>query len=66
MTRQGILTSLIFFLMVTFWAGSGLAQEPILVGVPLPLTGPYASDGEQMKMALEMAVAEYKPHGCNL
>lgn len=39
------------------------AQNPILVGAPLPLTGPYASDGEQMKMALEMAVAEKNAAG---
>jgi branched-chain amino acid transport system substrate-binding protein len=38
-------------------------QPPILIGAPLPLTGPYASDGEQMKMALELAVAEKNAAG---
>jgi len=47
--------------MLAPWAA--LAEEPILVGSPLPLTGPYASDGEQMKMALEMAVAEKNEAG---
>ena len=40
-----------------------LAEAPILIGSPLPLTGPYASDGEQMKMALELAVAEKNAAG---
>ncbi len=44
-------------------AGSALAEKPILIGVPLPLTGPYASDGEQMKMALELAVEEMNAKG---
>ena len=44
-------------------SGSALAEKPILVGCPLPLTGPYASDGEQMKMALELAAAEKNAAG---
>jgi branched-chain amino acid transport system substrate-binding protein len=44
-------------------AGTALAQKPILIGCPLPLTGPYASDGEQMQMALELAVAEQNATG---
>ena len=44
-------------------SGLAAAQEPILIGSPLPLTGPYASDGEQMKMALELAVAEKNAAG---
>ncbi len=63
MTRKGLLTSVILCLMVCFLTSGVLAKEPILIGVPLPLTGPYASDGEQMKMALEMAVDEYNAKG---
>ncbi len=44
-------------------AGSALAEKPIIIGAPLPLTGPYASDGEQMKMALELAVHETNAKG---
>jgi ABC-type branched-subunit amino acid transport system substrate-binding protein len=40
-----------------------VAEAPILIGSPLPLTGPYASDGEQMKMALDLAVAEKNAAG---
>ena len=44
-------------------SGPALAEKPILIGCPMPLTGPYASDGEQMKMALELAVAEKNAAG---
>lgn len=49
--------------MISFSAGIVSAEDPILIGVPLPLTGPYASDGEQMKMALEMGIDEYNAKG---
>ncbi|MEW5724185.1 MAG: ABC transporter substrate-binding protein [Thermodesulfobacteriota bacterium] len=56
-----------FLLVLTlFLAGPGPAaaeDKPIRIGCPLPLTGPYASDGEQMKMALELAVAERNEKG---
>jgi branched-chain amino acid transport system substrate-binding protein len=55
-----VLVCLAFPLMV--FAG-GEKEDVILVGSPLPLTGPYASDGEQMKMALELAIAEYNENG---
>ena len=41
----------------------GDKEDMILVGAPLPLTGPYASDGEQMKMALELAIEEKNAAG---
>ena len=41
-------------------AVAGAEDKPVLIGAPIPLTGPYASDGEQMKMALELAVHEKK------
>ena len=50
----------LFCLMV---AGPALAKTTITIGCPLPLTGPYASDGEQMKMALELAAAEKNAAG---
>jgi len=52
----GVLISLLI-------TGAALAEKPILIGCPLPLTGPYASDGEQMKMALELAAAEKNAAG---
>jgi branched-chain amino acid transport system substrate-binding protein len=35
----------------------------ILVASAMPLTGPYASDGEEMNQALEMAIDEYNAQG---
>jgi branched-chain amino acid transport system substrate-binding protein len=38
-------------------------KENIKIGAPMPLTGPYASDGQQMQMALQMAVEEQNAKG---
>jgi branched-chain amino acid transport system substrate-binding protein len=35
----------------------------ILVASAMPLTGPYASDGEEMNQALEMAIDDYNEQG---
>lgn len=63
MRRKRYLIPMIVGWLVCFSAGAGFAEGPIIVGSPLPLTGPYASDGEQMKMALELAVAETNAAG---
>ena len=63
MKANRILTTAVVGLLLCFSATTVLAEKPILIGTPLPLTGPYASDGEQMKMALEMAVAEKNAAG---
>jgi len=44
-------------------AGCGGGKEDIKIGAPMPLTGPYASDGEQMQMALQMAIDEHNASG---
>jgi len=59
-TYSLVVLSLLLCFLVT---GFAFAKNPILIGSPLPLTGPYASDGEQMKMALELAVAEKNASG---
>lgn len=43
--------------------GGGGSSEPILIGSAMPLTGPYASDGEEMLQALELAIADYNAAG---
>ncbi len=43
--------------------GGGDSTEPIVIGSAMPLTGPYASDGEEMLQALEMAIDEYNADG---
>ncbi|HZD18891.1 MAG TPA: hypothetical protein VE669_12190, partial [Actinomycetota bacterium] len=35
----------------------------ILIASAMPLTGPYASDGEEMNQALEMAIDDYNAEG---
>lgn len=41
----------------------GTVAAPIKIGAPLPLTGAYATDGEDMQMGLEMAVADLNSAG---
>jgi len=62
-TTTACLNLLAWILIGLMAAGTAVAQDPIVVGCPLPLTGPYASDGEQMKMALELAAAEKNAAG---
>ncbi len=37
--------------------------DPIVIGSAMPLTGPYASDGVEMRQALELAIEEYNAAG---
>ncbi|MFZ5809530.1 MAG: ABC transporter substrate-binding protein [Chloroflexota bacterium] len=57
-----LLTAMLFITLGIALTGCG-GKDEILVGAPMPLTGPYASDGEQMRMALEMAIAEKNAAG---
>jgi branched-chain amino acid transport system substrate-binding protein len=43
--------------------GTVEGKGDIVVASAMPLTGPYASDGEEMKQALEMAIDEYNAKG---
>lgn len=43
--------------------GGGGGGEPIVIGAAMPLTGPYASDGEEMLQALELAIDDYNAAG---
>lgn len=52
-----------FFLLSICSIGSTVAEEKILIGAPLPLTGPYAADGEEARNALTMAVEETNAKG---
>lgn len=57
---------LIVLLTALLWAPAGILaadEDEILVVSAIPQTGPFASDGEQMQKALEMAVAEYNEQG---
>ena len=63
MAKKGVIAALTGALVFCLAVGIVQAQDPISIGSPLPMTGPYASDGEQMKMALELAVAEKNEAG---
>src|SRR3990170_6246748 len=43
--------------------GDGAEEGDIVVASAMPLTGPFASDGEEMNQALEMAIDEYNGDG---
>jgi branched-chain amino acid transport system substrate-binding protein len=43
--------------------GGGEETGDILIASAMPLTGPYASDGEEMNQALEMAIDDYNDQG---
>lgn len=53
---------LLLVLAASALAGCG-GSEKIKIGAPMPLTGPYASDGEQMQKALELAIEEQNAKG---
>jgi branched-chain amino acid transport system substrate-binding protein len=57
------LVLLLMALLVASAIGACGAEDEIKIGAPIPVTGPYASDGEQMKMALDMAIAEKNAEG---
>jgi ABC-type branched-subunit amino acid transport system substrate-binding protein len=62
-TKKNIKTLIVILvvgIIASFMVGCGGGKKEIIIGAPMPLTGPFASDGEQMKMALELAVAEKK------
>jgi branched-chain amino acid transport system substrate-binding protein len=54
------LSAILLLMLVT---GCAKKEAEILIGAPIPMTGPYASDGEQMKMALDMAIEETNAEG---
>ena len=63
MKRKSFVTLFCIGLMVSLCCGIALAEKPIVIGAPMPLTGPFASSGEQMKMALDLGVEELNAAG---
>ena len=56
--------ALVVVLAFTLLAGCGGGNKDVIkIGAPMPLTGPYASDGEEMQKALQMAVDEQNAKG---
>lgn len=62
--NQSILALCTILLIFASIAGcSGGGAKDIKIGAPMPLTGPFASDGEQMQRALELAIEEKNAAG---
>lgn len=56
--------ALVVILAFTSLTGCGGSKKDVIkIGAPMPLTGPYASDGEEMQRALQMAVDEQNAKG---
>ncbi len=49
--------------IIGFGTNTAMAEEPIQVGAPLPLTGPLASDGEVMRQGIRLAVSDINKEG---
>lgn len=56
--RRGLLTGVGGALLVAGVTRAAAAKEPIRIGVPTPLTGPYADVGNQAKRGVVFAVDE--------
>lgn len=61
--RKSLVVLVLLALLAPLLASCGPKAKPIRIGAPIPLTGPYASDGEQMRMALELAIEEKNAAG---
>jgi len=56
--------ALVAILAFMLLAGCGSGNKDVIkLGAPMPITGPYASDGEQMQKALELAIEEQNANG---
>lgn len=54
---------LVFSLAFILTPGGSRAQEPILIGVPIPMSGSLSSFGNMMKNSFEMAKADINGNG---
>jgi len=56
MKPRNLLFLICLGVFIAVCGGLAQAEKPIVIGAPMPLTGPFASSGEQMKMALDLGV----------
>src|SRR3990172_8301588 len=56
-------TMLLAAVALAGWAATGAVEQDIIIGSAGPMTGQYASFGEQMKRGAEMAVADINAKG---
>lgn len=62
-TRTLAIVFFVVVLLASGVAGCRTEKKEVLIGAPIPETGPYASDGEQMRKALQMAIDEKNAAG---
>jgi len=55
--------SIVLFLATCFMAGNALAAGPVRIGLMGPITGSWASEGQEMKQVLDLLVDELNGHG---
>ena len=56
---RGIILFLVFFLILGHvWCQEGIAQEPIKIGLLVPMSGPFAAGGIESKRAADIALDE--------
>ena len=60
---QVIKTTAVVFSLFLFAGSSLQAADTIKIGIPVPLTGPYASVGDTADKALKLAIEEYNAKG---
>ena len=54
---------LVFLISMVAWPHAAIAEEPIKIGVPYPMIGPYAPDGAEIIAGVTMAVEEINGQG---
>ena len=57
--RVSFIVPLVALLVVAFMSMPALAQQPLKVGLILPMTGPMASTGKQVEAAVKLYLAEH-------
>ena len=58
-----VIIGLAFLVSMAAWPHAATAEEPIKIGLPYPMTGPYAADGAEIVAGAEMAVEEINAQG---
>jgi branched-chain amino acid transport system substrate-binding protein len=58
-----VVVGLLFLISIVAWPHGAMAQDPIKIGVPYPMTGPYAADGAEIIAGVTMAVEEINDQG---
>jgi branched-chain amino acid transport system substrate-binding protein len=62
--KEKVVKKIIFFVLILCWAcEAALAAETIKIGLMCPLTGPWSSEGREMKQVVEILADELNEKG---